>query len=166
MSRSAEPRKFLVLCIDNNPEDTYAVEYHGRVGESMLAVLDAAQPAKDSTIDFTFVRAPNELEALKKLSASWQPVSPQWLHAWTQAIEARSPVASPPRARTLELAAEREHLRSDNQRLAAEVNQLAAEVNQLRARVEHLTGSPDSVGGHLSSTLDDAARRFALLELD
>lgn len=60
---------------------------------------------------------------------------------------------------SLELAEECGRLRLDNQRLTAEIS-------QLRAEVDRLTTRPGNAADRRIPGLDDAAQRFALLELE
>jgi len=59
----------------------------------------------------------------------------------------------------LELVEECARLRRDNQRLSSEIG-------RLRAEVDRLTSGPSASRPHETTSADDAAHRFSLLELD
>jgi hypothetical protein len=75
--------RFLVVRVNKDSYDTYAVPYHGHAGESVFDALDIALPDEGSRIDYAVVDAGNASAArFTPRAADWESLPPRWIHGW------------------------------------------------------------------------------------
>jgi hypothetical protein len=77
--------RFLVLRVNKDPRDTYAVPYHGDDGEGVFSALDAALPDPGSRVDYAVVDARDAVAArFAPHGTDWETVPSRWVKGWQQ----------------------------------------------------------------------------------
>lgn len=75
--------RFLVLRVNKDPSDTYAVPYHGDEGEAVFSALDTALPDEGSKIEYAVVDARDAGSARYAPHArDWETVPSRWVRGW------------------------------------------------------------------------------------
>ena len=74
--------RFLVLRVNRDPSDTYAVPYHGHEGESVYDALDVAIPDEGSRVEYAIVEARDAGSARLARGADWETVPWRWVQGW------------------------------------------------------------------------------------
>lgn len=77
--------RFLVLRVNKDPSDTYAVPYYGDDGEGVFSALDVAIPDPGSRVEYAVVDARDAGAArFAPRGADWETVPSRWVKGWQQ----------------------------------------------------------------------------------
>lgn len=74
--------RFLILRVNRNPNDTWAVRYSGSPGESIFDALDIAMPDPDARLEYAIVDAVDTRSAKLERHADWETVPARWVDGW------------------------------------------------------------------------------------